>query len=200
MSQLNRDFVRSYNDYLGARRCCGVGGGGAGQVGPAGIDGPRGPAGVTGYTGPRGPTGIRGCRGYPGTASPLYQTSISEPTMVDNNKITNFEGDGILLQAGNYVINWTIIFNSGTDTGSIQGALCVFQHGSLTPLTTYLYSNGFYINNVLSGTNYTTLTATDQIYIDNPTQIQIGCKQLNNKTPTPGNYETCINAVFIPVL
>jgi hypothetical protein len=200
MSRLNRDFVRSYNDYLGARRCCGiVGAGGVGAIGPAGVDGPRGPAGVTGYTGPYGPTGARGCRGYPGTAAPLFQTPITEPTLVDNNKLTNFGGDGILLQAGNYAINWTIVFNTNNEVGNIQGALCLFQFGSLTTLPTYLYSNNFYVNNVLrTDSKYTTLTGTDQIYISDPTQIQVGCYQINDASP--GNYNAYINAVFIPVL
>jgi len=81
MSQLNRNFVRSYNDYLGNRRCCGVAGGSAGTVGPAGEDGARGPAGSTGYTGNTGPTGPRGCKGVTGdkgaTGSP---STVTGPT------------------------------------------------------------------------------------------------------------------------
>jgi hypothetical protein len=194
MSQVNRDFVRNYNDYLGSRRCCGVGGGGVGPVGPIGVDGPRGPAGATGYTGPTGPTGPRGCRGYPGTAMQLLQVSGSATNSTD----VNFFGDSILLQAGNYAIDWTIIFNTTTNTGSIEGTLCVFNAGTLTIITTYLKSNGYYVNNSINSlTGYTTLSATDQLFISDPTQIQIGCYQKNT---TSVDYPAHINAVFIPVL
>lgn len=200
MSQFNGSFVRNYTDYLGARRCCGVGGGGVGPVGPVGVDGPRGPAGAIGYTGQTGPTGPRGCRGYPGTAMPLLQSSGTSKNATSATDVINFGGDGILLQAGNYAINWTIIFNTGISVGPIQVALCVFPFGSSSPLSTYLNFNQYYVNNVASGSSYpiTTFSATDQLYINDPIQIQIGCYQKNGDTP--GDYEAHINAVFIPVL
>ena len=99
MSQLNKNFVRSYGDYLGNRRCCNVnGGGGHGAIGPQGENGPRGPAGVTGYTGPTGITGPRGCRGISGPTGPPgngtgYTGPTGAPGSAANTGPTGLQGD-----------------------------------------------------------------------------------------------------------
>ncbi len=66
------NFVRSYTEYLGQRKCCDLRGNGPqGPQGDTGPAGPRGAYGYTGPTGPQGPTGL-GCRG------PTGPTGISQ--------------------------------------------------------------------------------------------------------------------------
>jgi hypothetical protein len=82
----------SYNQYLGAQRCCNLKS--QGPVGPQGPAGPAsiGPPGNTGVGGPTGPTG-RGCRGPTGPAGgpdgptgPTGAKSFIIQHPVDNNK------------------------------------------------------------------------------------------------------------------
>lgn len=71
--------MRSYSNYLGARRCCDLKTGPDGPTGPDGKNGSQGPIGFTGPTGPIGHTG-RSCRGPTGPSktfiidNPLDQT------------------------------------------------------------------------------------------------------------------------------
>ena len=77
-------FIRNYNDYLGAKRCCagGVSSTATGPQGATGAAGPIGPIGIQGLTGPQGPQGPQGvcCRGPQGPQGPAG-TSLAYATI-----------------------------------------------------------------------------------------------------------------------
>jgi hypothetical protein len=138
--------VNSYQDYLGAKKCCDLNG--YGNPGPIGARGPTGPNGFTGsfgITGPTGQTGTigpaqRGPTGPPGSVSSgvtsLTVTSGST-AFIQTSAIAYYS---IILTGGLTLSNITpimpsggiaIIFVSTTNTGTI-----IFPMTSITYYTT----------------------------------------------------------------
>ena len=77
------NYYGTYNQYLGAQRCCTLKS--QGPIGPVGPAGPAsiGPMGNTGYTGYTGPTG-RGCRGPTGpSGGPTGVTGPAGPVQIN---------------------------------------------------------------------------------------------------------------------
>ena len=112
-------YYGTYNQYLGANRCCNLN-----RQGPIGPQGPQGPAsigpvgntGAHGYTGPtgrgcRGPTGFIGPTGYTGPLGPTGYASVYSAIIgpqvasyTSNNLITFDVPDNLSFQPGNYVL------------------------------------------------------------------------------------------------
>jgi hypothetical protein len=115
-------YYRSYNDYLGAQRCCDSRG--SGPVGPAGPTGP-GSVGPIGYTGPAGesvtgPTG-RGCRGPTGpSGGPTGETGSTGPA---GNISVLGPGTGAVLLNGQDGVYYSRILTSNDTELDISGNL-----------------------------------------------------------------------------
>ena len=115
------NYYGTYNQYLGAQRCCTLKS--QGPIGPVGPAGPAsiGPMGNTGYTGYTGPTG-RGCRGPTGpSGGPTGVTGTTGPTGP--------------VQINTLVIPLDQYFNTGVLTFPSQTNALAYYSLNLTGLT-----------------------------------------------------------------
>jgi hypothetical protein len=148
-------YYGTYNEYLGAQRCCDLRGQGPqGIQGPTGpyMLGPRGNTGPTGYTGPKG----LGCRGATGPAGPVGpaggptgDTGATGPTGGSPWVQTNYQGPTGAGYTGTGYTGDVMVFGKLYVQGGIDPTYLALTPQSSVPteLSPGLNGDGIWIEN-----------------------------------------------------
>jgi len=140
--------VNSYQDYLGAKKCCDLNG--YGNPGPIGARGPTGPNGFTGSFGITGPTGQTGTIGpaQRGPTGPPGSVSVGVTSLTVTSGSTSFTQTSAIAY---YSINLTETLSNIIPAMPSGGIAIIFVSTTTTETITFPMSSiNRYVTNAAS--------------------------------------------------